>query len=548
MISETSLKPSVDRQSPELQMVGSDERVSAADYWCAGSFLTVVSVAALCFFYSRNEILLSGDAVAHINIARRVFDSRTPGILQLGSVWLPLPHLLTIPFVVNTAMWKSGIGGSILSLVSYIAAGLGIFRLLSVWSRAAAWIGTIFFAANPNLLYVQTTALNEPIYLATFIWATVFFVEAWRSLRRNENGAVRWLERGALALTAAIFTRYDGWFLACVCWAAILPSVVNVLRRNGDRHLRTAVAKALLLTALGPALWLAYNFGVYGNALEFANGPYSANAIAQRTTRSGAPPYPGEDHPVTSATYFMKAAQLSIGEGASAKLLVFVAALASVAVVIRGEWMLVVLFWSPLVFYSLSIAYGSIPIFIPVWWPFSYYNTRYGLELLPAIAAGIGFSAFWIAETLWNRRARMASIAAVVLIAAVSYQNAAWRIPICLRETQTNGRVRMKVDSRLAEVLKTLPPQSTVLAYTGAHSGAFEMAAFPLRRTINEGNLHIWDASLAHPSTPTDYVVASEDDPIAQAVVRNPAGLQSIAVITVEDQPRTTVYRSLSPH
>ena len=32
------------------------------------------------FYFRRGDILLYGDAVAHINIARRVFDSRTPGL------------------------------------------------------------------------------------------------------------------------------------------------------------------------------------------------------------------------------------------------------------------------------------------------------------------------------------------------------------------------------------------------------------------------------------------------------------------------------------
>ena len=49
--------------------------------------------------------------------------------------------------------------------------------------------------------------------------------------------------------------------------------------------------------------------------------------------------------------------------------------------------------WIPVPFYAYSVAYGSVPIFIPVWWPHSYYNTRYGMELLPAIALGLGFVA-----------------------------------------------------------------------------------------------------------------------------------------------------------
>src|SRR5689334_22044472 len=138
------------------------------DYLIAAALLASTGLLVLWFFYSRNEILLSGDAVAHLNIARRVFDSRTPGPMQLGTVWLPLPHLLIIPFVVNQGLWTSGLGGSIPSVISYLIAGLGLFRLLSTWSRLAAWVGALIFAANPNVLCVQTTALNEPMYLACF--------------------------------------------------------------------------------------------------------------------------------------------------------------------------------------------------------------------------------------------------------------------------------------------------------------------------------------------------------------------------------------------
>src|SRR6516225_1241314 len=74
---------------------------------------SLVSIGSFLYFVRTGQILLYGDAVAHINIARRVFDSRTPGPLQLGTVWLPLPHLLIMPFVASSRLWQSGIGGSI---------------------------------------------------------------------------------------------------------------------------------------------------------------------------------------------------------------------------------------------------------------------------------------------------------------------------------------------------------------------------------------------------------------------------------------------------
>ncbi|HWY68184.1 MAG TPA: hypothetical protein VNX88_05935 [Terriglobales bacterium] len=523
-----------------------DLGVNTRDYWILATPLSLLGIAALCFFYSRNEILLSGDAVAHISIARRVFDSRTPGPLQLGSVWLPLPHLLTIPFIIIKPMWQSGIGGSIVSVVSSVLAGLGLFRLLRPSSRVAAWIATAFLAANPNLLYVQSTALNEPLYLASFIWAAVFFVEASRHLVRSSQIAARSLEKGAIALTAAIFTRYDGWFLACICWAAFLVSAVSAVRRmpGGLINLRKAIYKPLLLTALGPTLWMAYNFGVYKNPLNFANGPYSAKAIAQRTTEQGSPTYPGEGHLFTAGTYFVKAAQLNIGEHRTGKILLLIAVVGSLGFAIRREWMPMVLLWSPLAFYSLSIAYGSVPIFVPVWWPFSYYNVRYGLELLPAIAAGVGLSVPMVSAS-WKREwARRASVASILVLMTVSYFET-WRtVPICLREVRANGSARMELDRRLANALASLPPDSTILAYTGAHGGAFQFAGIPLRRTINEGIEFIWDASLAHPAAAADYVIAADDDPVARSILNHPTGLTPIASIQVAGQSRVVIHKT----
>ncbi len=148
---------------------------------------TCVSVLSFLAYYQRGDVLLYGDAVAHINIARRVFDSKTPGLLQLGTVWLPLPHLLMIPFLISDEMWQRGVGGSIPSMVAYVFGVIGMFRLVrGVLSRGiepdgparlAAWAAALVYGANPNLIYMQTTAMGEALYLAFFIWVVVYFSE-----------------------------------------------------------------------------------------------------------------------------------------------------------------------------------------------------------------------------------------------------------------------------------------------------------------------------------------------------------------------------------
>src|SRR5947209_13670143 len=123
--------------------------------WVLALIAACVSVAAFLFYFQHRCILLYGDAVAHINIARRVFDSRTPGLLQLGTVWLPLPHLLMIPFLFSNWMWKTGVGGSIPSMTAYVFGTLGVFRLLRSAlrpsqtdnaARIAAWGAAIIYA------------------------------------------------------------------------------------------------------------------------------------------------------------------------------------------------------------------------------------------------------------------------------------------------------------------------------------------------------------------------------------------------------------------
>jgi hypothetical protein len=105
----------------------------------AAAFLA--SVTAVLWSWTHSAFLLYGDAEAHIHIARRLFDSHRPGITELGSVWLPLPHLLLVPFLLVDSWWRSGFGPAIPSALCYILACLGLYRLLRNWvsPAAAAW-------------------------------------------------------------------------------------------------------------------------------------------------------------------------------------------------------------------------------------------------------------------------------------------------------------------------------------------------------------------------------------------------------------------------
>ncbi len=77
----------------------------------------------------------------------------------------------------------------------------------------AAWFAALTLAANPNLIYLQTTAMTEPLYLAFFIWATVYLLglRVWAA-RRKDEAAQKALVRSGFFLFLGMLTRYDGWF------------------------------------------------------------------------------------------------------------------------------------------------------------------------------------------------------------------------------------------------------------------------------------------------------------------------------------------------
>jgi hypothetical protein len=523
-----------------------------------------VSVFSFLFYNRLGDVLLYGDAVAHINIARRVFDSKTPGLLQLGTVWLPLPHLLIMPFIVSKHMWQTGAGGSIPSMAGFVLGVLGIFRLVrTIWKRDGeaggtapimAWAAVILYIANPNLIYMQATAMGESPYLALFIWAVVHFAEF-------TAGNTKALTKCGLCLIGACLTRYDGWFLAAVLVVGVLVVHSKESKDDGSRAagspLRRAVVRFVLLAVAAPVFWLAYNAIVYRNPLEFSNGPYSAKAIEQKTATVN----PAEGNLFAAGSYFLKAAELNVGGSSwSGRLWLALALLGSAVAWSERRQRVALLLWAPLPFYALSIAYGSVPIFVPDWWPFSNYNVRYGLQLLPAFAVFVPIAISFLVQAAaklprvqdsWRRWVGAATILGTLLLAAACY-SVIWRTdPICYREAATNTRGLAALDREVADWIKTFPPNSTILMYLGQHSGAAEQAAFDLKRVIYEGNHRVWkrpvdpdglwERALADPAAYADYAVGFEGDPVWVAAKER--HLTALVELHTTGQPPAIIFQ-----
>ena len=528
----------------------------------------ILAFLALLVSASRGWMLLYGDAVAHLGIARRIFDARYPGLAQLGGVWLPLPHLLMLPFVQRMDWWQNGMAGAWPSLAAYVLGNAGCYALArKLVTPPWAFAATAFFALNPNLLYLSTTAMTEPLFLALLLWSVVVAYEAAEALAADKVSTAksRMVLSGLLTM-AMVFTRYDGWIVGAVVWLVL---ALAWWRSAGatKQATKSSFLTMTVLAVLGPVLWFTYNAVYQHDWLDFMRGPYSAKAIEEKTTPAGSKPRRGMYNPGWALLYFTRAAQVD----AVAYELGFGVMLAALA----GAWLawkqrlsrIVLLLWLPLPFYVYSIAWGHIPMFIPQLYPGSYYNSRYGMELLPALTIFTALLLAAVERRLQQRSKKQADIFFFVVLLCIvanviammgtagtllqrvrgdSAKIPKWLSapPLVFDEAVMNSITRIPFETTLAKEMLNAGPGATIMFKTNDHIGAVQDAGIPLRRLVSPLDSQSFDQARQQPAKYAQLVIAIDSDAVAQAVAAHPEGLSELEVICNSGQGCARIYRS----
>jgi hypothetical protein len=434
--------------------------------------LAALGMAAVWFFFRNGQLYWYGDAEAHLNIARRILDSRNPGYEQFGTVWLPLLHALILPFVRYDALWHNGLAGSVPSCAAYVAAGAFLFAAARrALGSLPAWVALAAFALNPNVLYLQSTAMTEPLFFACLMAMLYFGV-----LFRDTQSWIALVGAG-LANTAASLTRYEGWFL--------IPFATLYFLLAARRSRVTVAAVYGAVASLGALYWMAHNQYFYSDPLYFFNSPYSAKGI------QGGAPYPGLHDWPTAWLYFRTAARLCAGTP-----LFWIGLAGSIAALIRRAFWPVALLALPPLFYIWSIHSSATPIFVPDLWPHSYYNTRYGLALLPFLA----FGAAALAACMPQRFRRWAALAIVVAALSPFLLHPGPEAWITWRESRANSEGRR---AWIREAAAFLGPRyrrgEGIYTSFGDLAGIPRAMHAPLAETLTEDNELVWFGAFHRP-------------------------------------------------
>lgn len=472
----------------------SSSHSGAAQAWIVWTILLFIGTLAAAWFFQRGYILYYGDAEAHLNVARRIIDSRTPGYEQIGTVWLPLPHALMLPFVGNDYLWRTGLAGTIPSVFCFSLAGTALFLTIRriFESTPAAICSAALLALNPNVLYLSSIPMTEALLLAGLFWLVYFVV-------RFQERPCPWMAMSAGFCAAAIcLTRYEGWML--------LPFVAIYLLVTGG--LKSALIFAVIAGA-APLYWLAHNYWYYSNALEFYNGPYSPMAIQRGL------PYPGKGNISTAVRYYFEAVRLCAGT-----VLLGMGAAGILVALWRRAWLVAALLALIPAFYVLNLYGGASPVRSPTLWPNDYYNTRYGIGTLPLLIAG----ASALVTLMPQRFARTAALLIVIAAAIPWLAHPSPNNWIVWKESQVNSVARRAWTREAADYLRASYHKGDgILISAGDLFGVIREAGLQLRDTLHIGNGPHVHAVLARPDLFLweEFTMGISADDISSAMMKD---------------------------
>lgn len=447
------------------------------------------------YVYSLGLTTLLVDQNAHLNIARLISDSITPGISQIG-FWPPLIHVLMAPFVSISFFFETGLGGAAALVPIFALGAVFVYRILMILTRNSiiSLGGVLMFLTNPFILYYTATPMTETLFVVMLLGVTYYFL-LWL-----HNHTFRALVFLGIFVTLASVARFEGFLLIPI--VAILV-IAKLLQERKTYHEIEAVSILFgLVAVIGLAFTFIYSWTFGENPLEFINGVWSAGA----QQKSFFLPTYGDIG--MALLYFVEASKYLIGGFlVSLSLLGFIYLLATLMFDQRllAFFAITVILLSPFIFDLLALVKGSTVLYVDNLPPFDgYFNERYGIYWF-------GFAVivpmFMIA--ILNERAKkyvpsLKNLTAILLVSFFVGTNAAFLADNAFVNKfailANSPRGTLPDDQReLATVLREEYDDGKILITRGLQNYATVSAGIPLKNYLVESNFLFYENAMAAP-------------------------------------------------
>ncbi|MCX6544288.1 MAG: hypothetical protein NTV05_07710 [Acidobacteria bacterium] len=480
-----------------------------------GFVALALGLTAAVYYAHAGLTLAHFDAKGHLVVTRRIVDSITPGWLQIGAVWLPLPHLINLLPIQFDFFYRTGAFAVAVSIASFGLAAWAIATMILTvtGSRAAAALGTAAFAANPNVLYLQATPMTEPLLWGLACWSVVLSRDALAS------GTPIAIRSAGLVTAAAVLTRYEAW---PIC-AALLTFGALALLRQGTPWRQTIRQVAGL--------------AVYPAVAVLAFLALSRATVGEWFVRTGffVPEPDTLDQPVGSA--------LAVWRGLNQ---LTTESLAWIGVLGLTTTLIVALRDRRRALDLLPLSMVAAAL-LP-WFAFyqgHVFRVRYMTALLPAVAVGAGL-------LVGRLRRRWLLAGALMLLAALALGPRPFdRSAAMPLEAQWDTGLRVGRQQITAYLARTWDGEPIMASMGSLAHYMHELSGsgFRLRDFLHEGNGDIWLAALAQPDPMVEWILIEESarggDMLAALARQRPAFLAGYD--KVAEGGGTALYRRRPP-
>jgi hypothetical protein len=402
-----------------------------------------------------------------------------------------------LPFIWNDALFHDGIASSLPSMGAYVVASVYMYRTgwLVTASRAGGWIAASVILLNPSLLYIQSTAMSETLSLCAFIVAVYY---AFRLVR---TASAMDIAKCAAAAAAGTLIRYENWLIA----VALLPVVAYAAWRiRGYRMLEAWSILYAVLAFAGCAAWVLYNLVIFGDPLApfFYGNP-------THTFYPGAIDLPIRHHPLLALETYAFGVAGTVGWA-----VLVLAAIGFVAFAwqrrVRIRALPAYLTLVPLAFYWVVLTLGFNTETMPELGTGTYYQVRFALLLLPAVAL---FLAYLVAITSRAVARRLLVVGALAAVAASSAAGTFAQSPFVLREALPGGALaadRIAGQTEAAWLSAHYHGGRVLVTYINLAPTIFYLLTahgFSSAALVTDSDSGAFASALEHPQTDVTWIV-----------------------------------------
>lgn len=492
----------------------------------------ILSATSILHYFLNDQIVAYGDAESHLNIAKRVIHSITPGFAQLGGIWLPLPHLMMLPFIWNDYLWRTGLAGALVSAFSYVVSSYVLFLTIRLITKnnVSAFVGSLVFMLNLNVLYLQSTPMTELTLIMFFILSSYYFIR----FLLDETKVLSLIIAGFFGFCATL-SRYDGWFLVIIeagiivllhaynkeQWHTLAHShkkKIVIVKAYAQKVWHMMIGKFIAFGTpafFGIIVWMAWDKLILGDPLYFTNSQFSAKSQQQNWLLRGE--LPTYRNLAVSIEYYLVTAMVNIGI-----VLSFIAIVGVLRFMrdksINRRYVITLLQSVPFIFYIVTLFMGQSVVFIPHITPRSFtwtlFNVRYGVMAVPAAAFFIGY--------LFSKCKTQGKL---IILGIFVLQLALFGIGFTKIITLEDGTVGLSHAKRPdAEFwIKKNYTKGYVLIDDYARTLSIVRSGIPMQNVIYLGNKPYYDNALREPEKYADWIIMQKDDAIWTALYKNVA-------------------------